>query len=300
MATTKDWIVAFRLRTLPLAVSSILLGCFLAYAHGTFSWPVAILAVSTTLLLQILSNLANDYGDSASGVDGEHRVGPARSVQGGAISAAAMKRAIYGFVALSLLSGIGLIVAGALQVGWLTALLFFGLGLAAIAAAIKYTMGANPYGYQGLGDVFVLIFFGWVGVLGTFFLHAHQLEVVLLLPATSVGLLAVAVLNLNNMRDHQSDAKTGKHTLVVKIGFQAAKVYHTLLLVGAIVATGLYILLADTDPWLWMYLLILPMLGSNLYKVWTTTEPQQLDPELKKIALSALLLALFYGIVAII
>lgn len=299
MTAISHWISAFRLRTLPLALSSILLGCFLAYAHGTFSWPVAVLAVSTTLLLQILSNLANDYGDSVSGVDGEHRVGPSRSVQGGAISALAMKRAIYIFIALSLVSGIGLILAGAAQVGWQTALLFFGLGLAAIAAAIKYTMGKHPYGYRGLGDLFVLLFFGWVGVLGTYFLHAHQLETVLLLPATAVGLLAVAVLNLNNMRDHQSDARSGKHTLVVKIGFRSAKVYHTALLVGAALSAGLYIVLTQSSPWQWLFVLILPILGLNLKTVWQAEDPQRLDPELKKIALSALLFALTFGIGAL-
>lgn len=299
MSTFRNWISAFRLRTLPLAVSSILLGCFLAYAHGTFSWPVAMLAVSTTLLLQILSNLANDYGDSVSGVDGEHRIGPSRSVQGGAISALAMKRAIYIFIALSLVSGIGLIIAGAAQLGWPTALLFFGLGLAAIAAAIKYTMGKRPYGYQGLGDLFVLIFFGWVGVLGTYFLHTHHLQLTLLLPATAVGLLAVAVLNLNNMRDHQSDARSGKNTLVVKIGFRMAKVYHSALLFGAVICTGLYILLSQGSPWQWLFVLILPILGLNLKTVWQAEDPQRLDPELKKVALSALLFALTFGLGAI-
>ena len=296
MATVSSWLSAFRLRTLPLALSSILLGCFLAYGSGFFSWPVAVLAVTTTLFLQILSNLANDYGDAASGVDGAHRVGPSRAVQAGAISAAQMKSAIYVFVGLSLVSGIGLIVAGALQVGWAAALLFFGLGIGAIAAAIKYTMGKNPYGYQGLGDLFVLIFFGWVGVLGTWYLHAHMLEWTILLPATSVGLLAVAVLNLNNMRDHQSDAKTGKHTLVVKMGFPAAKLYHLLLLDTAIVLAVVYNLLRPGSSWQWLFLILLPLWVAHLFKVMRTTEPQALDPELKKIAISALLFALTFGI----
>lgn len=296
MAATKDWIIAFRLRTLPLAVSSILLGCLLAYGSGSFSWSVAILAVTTTLLLQILSNLANDYGDAKSGVDGAERVGPTRRVQDGVISASAMKRAIYWFVGLSLFSGVGLIVAGALQVGWPTALLFFGLGIAAIAAAIKYTVGKHPYGYQGLGDVFVLLFFGWVGVMGTWYLHTHRLDWLVILPATAVGLLAVGVLNLNNMRDHESDAKTGKRSLVVKMGFQSAKVYHTLILLGAVLSAGLYIWISGTSPWQWLYLLILPILIGNVKTVWVTTDPQQLDPELKKVALSALLFALTFGI----
>ena len=218
MSTTKNWLVAFRLRTLPLALSSIILGSMLAYADGIFSWPVAILAVTTTLFLQILSNLANDYGDSVSGVDNEHRVGPSRSVQGGAITASQMRRAVFLFAFLSLASGIGLIIVGTRGLQLESTLIYLVLGLGAIAAAIKYTVGKNPYGYQGLGDLFVFIFFGLVGVCGTYYLHTHQLPWDILLPAASVGLLSVAVLNLNNLRDRESDAASGKRTLVVKLG----------------------------------------------------------------------------------
>lgn len=299
MATTKDWLVAFRLRTLPLALSSIILGSMLAFGTGLFSWPVAILATTTTLFLQILSNLANDYGDSESGVDNENRVGPSRSVQGGAISSSEMKRAIIVFVVLSLLSGIGLIVVGTVHIGWEAAALFLILGVGAIAAAIKYTVGKTPYGYQGLGDLFVLIFFGWVGVCGTYFLHTNQFDWVILLPATSVGLLSVAVLNLNNMRDQESDAASGKHTLVVRMGARAARIYHVVIITVALFSAVAFVMLRYHSSWQWLFLLALPPLVWNVLIVLRQKETHKLDPELKKVALSTLLFAITFGIGAI-
>ena len=188
-----------RLRTIPLAISSILMGSFLSAADGLFRWEVLLFASMTAIFLQVLSNLANDYGDSIHGADSADREGPSRSVQTGAISASTMKSAIAVFAVLSLCSGIALIFLSDLSTkeSWL----FFGLGLAAIAAAYYYTNGSRPYGYSGLGDISVFLFFGMLGVLGTYYLHTGSFGGILILPAMTVALFSVAVLNVNNIRD---------------------------------------------------------------------------------------------------
>jgi 1,4-dihydroxy-2-naphthoate octaprenyltransferase len=217
----KAWISAFRLRTLPLALASIFLGSFIAAAHGAFDWLIFSLCVLTTLFLQILSNLANDYGDSIHGADGEHREGPSRAVQAGLISATQMKKAMTVFGVLSFITGV-LLIYTAFQAQWWLALIFLGLGLGAIYAAIRYTAGKNPYGYKGLGDLFVLLFFGLVGVGGSYFLYTQVLDWFILLPATGCGLLAVGVLNVNNIRDIKSDEVSGKRSIPVRIGRENA------------------------------------------------------------------------------
>jgi 1,4-dihydroxy-2-naphthoate octaprenyltransferase len=226
--TISNWLSAFRLRTLPLAFSCIITGSFLAALY-TFKWEITLLALLTTLFLQILSNLSNDYGDTVHGADSADRIGPKRAVQSGKISKASMKMAMIVFALLALISGLLLLYIALDNVK--TILIFLLLGLSAITAAIKYTAGKNPYGYKGLGDLFVFIFFGIVGVEGVFFLHTQAFSVNGLLPASAIGLLSVAVLNLNNMRDHVSDAKAGKNTLVVKMGFENAKRYHAALII---------------------------------------------------------------------
>ena len=292
----KYWLSAFRLRTLPLALSTVSLGAFLAYFDGAINWPVFILALITTLFLQVLSNLANDYGDSSHGVDNDNRVGPKRAVQSGKISAAEMKTAIIIFTALSLAAGIPLVFIGLQGTGIGGKIFFFALGLLAIISAIKYTVGRKPYGYYGYGDLFVFVFFGLVGVMGTYFLISNRFEPEVLLPAAAVGFLSVAVLNLNNMRDRENDAKSGKFTLVVRLGIRAARIYH-LVLVSASVAFGLlYMIINYRSPFQMFFLVTVPFFWMNVYGVFHHTIPAELDPYLKRLALTTFAFSLIFGL----
>ncbi len=293
------WIGAFRLRTLPLAFSSIITGSFLAARHYDFEWEVTVLALTTTLFLQVLSNLSNDYGDSVHGADSQHRIGPARAVQSGKISKENMKTAMFICAALAFFSGM-LLLFISLREQLITLLLFVALGISAIAAAIKYTAGKNPYGYKGFGDVFVFLFFGIVGVQGTFYLHTHTFLITGLLPAATIGLLSAAVLNLNNMRDHVSDALAGKNTVVVKMGYDWAKKYHAamILLSFAFAFTFAFLIFWDTGNLL--SFIFLPvfvfLIFFHLKKVKHTENPAELDPELKKVALSTFVFSLLFGL----
>lgn len=289
----KAWLKAFRLRTLPLAMASILMGSFLAYARGVFRTEVFVLASLTTLLLQVLSNLANDYGDSVHGADGDARKGPQRMVQAGIISPQAMKRAMGVFALLSLLSGLALLWV---SLGWGMAFwVFLGIGLLGIVAAVTYTSGPKPYGYAGLGDISVMLFFGWVGVMGVYYLYAGVFDAYILLPATSSGLLATAVLNVNNIRDIASDKQAGKMSIPVRIGRKAACRYHAVLLSGALVCAFAYVLLQGYTPQGYLFLLAAPFLLINQQAVLHKTDPRDLDPYLKQMALSALLFTLLFG-----
>lgn len=290
------WLNAFRLRTLPLALSVIMMGSFLAASHGAFSWSILILAITTTLFLQILSNLANDYGDTEHGADSDDRIGPKRAVQSGAITAADMKKAMYVFAVLSLVSGLALIVLSLVDLPKSYLIGFFVLGLASIAAAVKYTAGDNPYGYRGLGDLFVFLFFGLVGVAGSYFLYTNTIDWSILLPASAMGLLSTGVLNLNNMRDRVSDERAGKITLPVRMGFAGAKVYHLILVSLAIVSASSYVALHFTELNNLLYVFSLPLFIRHLSFVLQCEEPQLLDPELKKLALSTLAFCLLFGI----
>ena len=292
----KNWIHAARLRTLPLAFSSTLLGSLLAWHDKPFKISVFILALLTTLFLQILSNLANDYGDYVNGKDNENRVGPKRAVQSGAITPKAMLAAIVIVAMLTLVSGILLIAYGfdfSISYG---GLLFFLLGLAALAAAINYTVGKNPYGYMGFGDLFVYIFFGLTGVLGTYYLHTNTLGWQMILPASAVGLLSTAVLNLNNMRDIKGDEISGKRTLVVIMGSIKAHYYHLMLIMGAFLCFIVYRWLTYPSPFRWLFLITLPFFAFHLYKVFTTNPPAALDPELKKLAIATFIISILFGL----
>ena len=299
MSKTKAWIHAFRLRTLPLALSSIILGSLLAASHDSFNTRILIFAILTTLFLQILSNLANDLGDSISGADNENRVGPERAVQSGIISKSEMKSMLYIFIILSLISGSLLIYDAAQLISLQEAIVIFVIGILAILAAINYTVGKNPYGYMGFGDLFVFIFFGLVGVMGSYFLHTGSLHWDLLLPASSVGLISAGVLNLNNMRDIENDAKTGKRTLVVKIGSKAAKNYHLIVLTLAMLFAIAYSLINFNTANQFIYILSFPLILRNIYIVNTNQNPRNLDPELKKLALSCFFFSLTFGIGAL-
>ena len=290
------WLHAFRLRTLPLALSSIIMASMLAAAVHSFSWSITLLASLTTLLLQILSNLSNDYGDAVSGIDNEERVGPVRAIQSGAISEDEMKQMMILFASLALISGSLLVYQGTHHLEMSYGLIFIMLGVAAITAAIKYTVGKNPYGYRGLGDFYVFMFFGIIGTLGTYFLHTNTLPFSLLFPAISVGLLSVGVLNVNNMRDIINDEQSGKRTIVVMLGSRVAKIYHLLLLGIALLSAILYVVINYTSIYNFLFLLAFVPLAFHARRVWANQEPALLDPELKILALCTLLFSVLLGL----
>jgi 1,4-dihydroxy-2-naphthoate octaprenyltransferase len=277
MASLSNWIQAFRLRTLPLAFSSIGMGALLAYQQQVFNGPITILAFLTTLCLQILSNLSNDYGDSIHGADSDQREGPQRMVQKGVISLMAMKRAMYIASAASLLTGCTLLYFTWEVIGTFQLLLFFLLGITCIAAAIKYTAGNNPYGYLGLGDLFVFIFFGLAGVLGTYFIQANEIHTEIVLYGIIYGLLSTAVLNVNNLRDISSDALVGKQSIPVRIGFFYGKLYH-LGLIGIAMVMGTYLSYFSFKGPFWnIALLAYPLFIYHLIQVFRTENPKLLD-----------------------
>jgi 1,4-dihydroxy-2-naphthoate octaprenyltransferase len=321
----KAWLSAARLRTLPLSISGIIVGSAYSYFYSfsairetTFAQNVTHsrillitgLALLTTLGFQVLSNFANDYGDGVKGTDNDQRLGPQRAIQSGVITAAQMKKAVIITSILSFLSALLLILVSFSLQQVLPILFFMILGIAAIWAAIKYTVGDNAYGYSGLGDLFVFIFFGPVSVLGVFYLVTNSFFISLILPSITVGLLSVAVLNLNNMRDIANDKVSGKNTIVVKVGLPKAKVFHYVIVIIAILATiGLQILLflalnaneANTHFSTLGLLIFLPLLASiplilHLIRVKRTNSAVLLDPELKKVALSTFLYAILTAI----
>lgn len=297
MRSVLVWLHAVRPRTLLLSVTSVLMGSFLAAYHFSFRYDVFIFSLLTAVLLQVLSNLSNDYGDAMHGADHAGRIGPARMVQSGLITAANMKLAIVITVLFTLTSGILLLY---LSLQSIRSMLFFLiLGLAAIAAAIFYTAGKKPYGYRGWGDVMVFLFFGLVGVEGVFYLHTHQLLITGLLPASVVGFLSTAVLNVNNLRDYESDARAGKSTWIVQWGIARGKFYHAVLISLAFLCALAFslLILFDTGALMPMLsLLVFPFLFKHLHKVMRMHNLADLDPELKKVALSAFAYSLLLGI----
>ncbi len=295
MTKTQAWIHSFRLRTLPLSSAGAVLGTLLAWSDGFFSVPIALLCLLTILLLQILSNMANDLGDSQKGTDNEHRTGPQRAVQSGVISHHEMRKGVILCAILALISGISLLFLSFEEINWaFIALLIIGLG--GIAAAIKYTVGKNAYGYNGLGDVFVFFFFGWIPVGIAYFVQTHTWNWLILLPGLAVGLLSTAVLNLNNLRDFENDKRCGKKTLVVKMGVSKGKIYQFALIFGAFISAGCYAILSLNCPFNLLYLLAFVPLFTHLKGVKNTTNLSKLDPELKKVALCTIAMVVLWGV----
>lgn len=296
----KHWIEAARLRTLPLSVSGIIVGSVYALSNPTdniytptevFNWTIFGFAMLTTLGLQVLSNFANDYGDGVKGTDNADRVGPQRAIQSGVITPQAMKKAIIITSILTLLSAILLIYFAFGKSNFIYSIVFLLLGVAAIASAIRYTVGNSAYGYKGFGDVFVFVFFGLVSTLGVNFLYAKQIDPLLILPAAAIGLLSVGVLNLNNMRDEASDRKSGKNTIVVQIGGKKAKIYHFSLIITAMISVIVFAILSDYNFDQYLFLLAYIPLTKHLITVYKNQDSKLLDPELKKLALSTFLLS---------
>ena len=300
MAHLKSWISASRLRTLPLSISGAVVGSSYAYFLDVFDVSIFILIILTTLSFQILSNLANDYGDGIKGTDNDSRIGPKRAIQSGIISAKQMRLAVVlnafisGVLALSLI----VLVFGLNQL--LNALIFMVLGGLSIYAAISYTVGKSAYGYKALGDLMVYVFFGLLSVFGTFFLFAQHIDFRLLLPASSVGLLSAAVLNLNNMRDLDSDQKSNKNTLAGYLGSKNAKVYHFSLILLAIIMMVIFQHIMSFSKLMFITWIAFVPLFFHLKSIYYITNPKAYDPHLKLVALSTFVLSLLFATALII
>lgn len=305
MTKTKAWIHAARLRTLPLSLSGIILGSFVAKSNGFWNISVFMLALLTTVLFQILSNLANDLGDSQKGADNEGRVGPQRAVQSGIISQEEMRKAVILFSILSFFAAGTLIYFASLDKSLSFWVFYAVLAVFCVSAAITYTVGKRAYGYQGLGDFFVFVFFGLVSVLGVYHLYLPSFEWASfrfenLLPAVMIGFFSTAVLNLNNMRDRSNDAKVGKRTLVVKLGAKRAKLYHAFLILGGISSFTIFVFEFHSEN-KWMVLALLPqiILIVHLRKAMRIVQERSFDPELKKVALSAFAISVMFALAII-
>ncbi|AUC86531.1 1,4-dihydroxy-2-naphthoate octaprenyltransferase [Polaribacter sp. ALD11] len=302
----KSYIKAARLRTLPLSISGIIVGAVLgndfvnnlsesSLKTSILESSVFWLAILTTIGFQVLSNFANDYGDGVKGSD-KNRTGEARMVSSGAITPKQMKMAMILTTVVTLFIALLLIYTAFGSENFGFSILFFGLGIASIAAAIKYTVGNSAYGYSGFGDVFVFLFFGLLSVVGSYFLYTKQINFSIFLPAISIGLLSTAVLNLNNLRDREEDKTNNKNTLVVKLGAEKAKKYHYFLIIGALIAALIYVFLDFRSVYQLIFLVAFVPLIKNTITVSKNNIPGALDGELKKVALSTFLFAVLFGI----
>jgi len=296
----KNYIKAARLRTLPLSISGIIVGSFLGNNQlnseiSIFESSIFWLAILTTIGFQVLSNFANDYGDGIKGSD-KNRTGEARMVSSGVITPKQMKLAMIITTIITLIIALLLIYVSFGKENFGYSILFLGLGIASIAAAIKYTVGNSAYGYSGFGDVFVFIFFGLLSVVGSYFLYTKHIDFAIFLPAISVGLLSTAVLNLNNLRDRVEDKKNNKNTLVVKLGITKAKKYHYFLIFGALITACMYTFIDFKTIYQLIFLMAFVPLIKNVKTVVNNSVPAELDSELKKVALSTFLFAILFGI----
>ncbi|WP_332019096.1 1,4-dihydroxy-2-naphthoate octaprenyltransferase [Kaistella sp.] len=297
-----DWIEAARLRTLPLSISGIIMGSFIARwrileNNGTWDWQIFAMALLVTLLYQILSNFANDYGDGIKGTD-KLRINEAeqRAVASGKITANQMKNAVILFAALSLIATVALLYLAFFRENLMNEFYtFVGLGVACILAAIGYTVGKKPYGYLGLGDVFVFVFFGLVSVCGSYFLFTKTFHWDMLLPATAIGMMSAAVLNLNNMRDIESDALSGKKTLALRMGYRYAMVYEIVLLQLPLILMLVFMMMNGLHTQgnyyaFIFFILVFPMTALRR-KIMQTKEPKELDPYLKQVGIFTLVMS---------
>ena len=297
--TINAWIGAMRLRTLPLSLSGILVGSALAYFFGSWDILIFIMAILTTILFQILSNLANDLGDSQKGTDNDQRLGPDRAVQSGAISLLQMKIAVGVVSVLSFLSALLLIYFSSNLLSSSAIWIYFGLAILSILAAITYTVGKSAYGYFGLGDLMVFLFFGFLSVIGVFGLYGESFRWILIFPSVTIGLWSTAVLNLNNMRDIDNDRDSEKRTLVVFMGAKNARYYHSFLILFGFLSWFFFIaklFIHDQNGFLCLALIPSFWIFRHLKKVFLIKDPISFDGELKKVALvtffSSLILAM--------
>lgn len=293
----KKWILAARLRTLPLSLSGLLLAGFIAKSEGIFRNDIFFLSLLTTLAFQILSNFANDYGDAVKGTDA-NRIGEQRAVASGLITKGQMKVAIAIMVAISVICVGALLYVSFYPDNLNYIYIFFGLGIASILAAMAYTMGKKPYGYIGLGDVFVFLFFGILAVTGGEFLYSKSFQWEILLPAASMGCWSVAVLNLNNMRDVENDIKNNKITVASKLGFQKSKYYQMTLMTLPFVLSALYVTLSPLKSGKmsgFVFLVLIFFANAIRRQIFAVKNPKDFDPFLKQVAMLALFFAVLLG-----
>ena len=282
-----------RLRTLPLSTAGIVLGILLACKEHQVSWLVILLTVLTTVSLQILSNMSNELGDWLSGVDGNGREGPKYGIEGGGLTEDEMRSCIRIMMLVCCILGLGMIRASFKTILCIESECLVVLGAAAIWAAMHYTLGKHPYGYMGLGDIFVFIFFGLVPVAGGYYVCSHQLDLSTLIPGTAIGLFSVGVLNVNNMRDMKSDAGT-RITVPLKLGEKRAKIYHTILICGGWCLMLLYTILFTKGWQPYLYILTLPLYIKHLVGIWKRSG-RELDPMLPMLVISTFIFALLAG-----
>lgn len=288
------WLSAARPKTLPLALASIMTGSALAYWNNHASATITLMAFITATLLQILSNLANDYGDAVKGTDNDDRLGPQRAMQSGLVTQDTMKKAIGINIVLTIISGLILVFTSLHQT--MDIIGFIALGLLAIGAAIAYTMGDKPYGYRGLGDISVFIFFGLLGVAGTYYLHTGHLSSALLLPAVACGLLAVTVLNINNLRDIKNDEASGKMTLVVRMGGHWGRKYHAVLMAGSFICLSIFSATQIHSVAGWLFLLAGPFALYHVVSVMRAPDGEAIRPMMGTVVQCALFTNIFFSI----
>lgn len=296
-----DWIKAARLRTLPLSLSGIIMGAFIAkwrlYGEGgIWDWRIFVLALLVTLLYQILSNYANDYGDGVKGTDAKRVTeAEARAVASGKITAGQMRNAVILFSVLSFAATVALLYVAFIPDYMNEFYIFIGLGVASILAAIGYTVGKKPYGYMGLGDIFVFIFFGLVSVCGSYFLFTKSFSWDMLLPGTAIGMMSMAVLNLNNMRDIESDKLSGKNSLALRIGFKNAMIYEMILLQLPLILILIFLAVNGFFQTQNYYVFIVMILMLPLMKIrrqiMAVKSPRELDPFLKQVGIMTFMMA---------
>ena len=294
MKKIRYYIASMRLRTLPLSMSGVILGLMLAAADYQVRWDTIVLTLLTTAFLQILANVSNEYGDYKSGTDSSDRKGPAYSLTGGFLTENDFKVMIWIYIILCAVSGLALIKISFGTLIDLEPALMILLGAAAIKAATHYTLGKNPYGYRGLGDIYVFLFFGLVSVLGAYYVASHNLRPLMLLPASAIGLFSVGVLNVNNIRDMETDARTRK-TIPLRIGERNAKIYQTALVAGGWICMTVSTFLRIPDPWHFLFLATLPLFVIHIVGVWKKSG-KALDPMLPLLVMSTFAFSILGGL----
>ena len=294
MPKIKVWISAARLRTLPLSLSGIIVGTALGSMYSEFRWDIFVFALLTTVGFQVTSNFANDYGDGVKGTDNENRVGPKRALQSGQLSRKELKVGIIISIIICILFTVALLYLSFGTENLILTLIFGALGILSIWAAIKYTVGSSAYGYKGLGDLFVFLFFGLLGVMGSMFLYTKALNAMAIFPAVTIGLLSTGVLNLNNLRDYESDKTSNKNTLIVKMGIRNGKIYHVFLIVISFISILAFTFIHYHNWKNTIHLVAFVPIFIHLNKMWKIKNTVLLDPELKKLALSTFLLSILF------
>lgn len=292
--TLKASIKSMRLRTLPLSLAGVILGVTLAADKTDVSPWTAALIFLTTVCLQILSNLSNELGDTLSGTDSADRQGPKYALGSGDMTVGDIKKLIGIFIVLCIVSGLAMIQVSFGSLFKTESICLEVLGAAAIVGAMKYTLGKNPYGYRGLGDMSVFIFFGLVSVLGGYYVAARELpSLIMLLPASAIGCFSVGVLNVNNIRDMKTDA-VNRVTVAIKLGMKGARIYQTILVTLGWALILVFCAVYDFAPGHYIFIITLPLYIKHLQGVWTRSE-RALDPMLPMLVISTFFLSILAG-----